>query len=114
MEHIAYWKALDELVKTSGIVVDRPKGTAHPRFPTMIYPLDYGYLEGTVAGDGHEIDCWIGSLPERTVVGVVLTVDLLKRDVEAKLLLGCTAEEMQIIQVFQQGGPMSAMLLIRE
>ena len=26
-----FWKALDELVSNSQIVIDRPKGTAHPK-----------------------------------------------------------------------------------
>lgn len=111
---MAYWHALDELVATSEIIIDRSKGSGHPRVPAMIYPLDYGHLKDTSSDDGSEIDCWIGSLPERTVTGVVFTVDLLKRDMEGKILLGCTAEEMQIILAFHNGGPMSALLLIRE
>ena len=53
-----------------------------------------------------------GSLAERNMIGVVFTVDLLKRDMEAKVLLGCTADEVQIILAFHNGGPMSAILLI--
>ncbi|HEY3416974.1 MAG TPA: inorganic pyrophosphatase, partial [Armatimonadota bacterium] len=79
----------------------------------MIYPLDYGYLQGTQAADGNEIDCWVGSLPERTITAVVFTVDLLKRDMEGKLLLGCTPEEMQVVMDFYGSGPMAAQLLER-
>jgi inorganic pyrophosphatase len=114
MTATTYWQALDELAATCAVVIDRPKGTAHPRFPAMVYPLDYGYLQGTSSSDGHEIDCWVGSLAERNVTGVALTVDLLKRDLEAKVLLGCTADEMQTILTFHNGGPQSAMLLLRE
>ena len=35
-----FWKALDELVNSSEIVIDRPKGSAHPKFPDFIYPVD--------------------------------------------------------------------------
>lgn len=63
MDHLAFWAALDELVATSTVRIDRPKGTAHPRYPSFIYPLDYGYLEGTQAADGGGIDVWVGSLP---------------------------------------------------
>lgn len=38
-----FWKALDDLVKHSEIVIDRPKGTAHPKYPNFIYRVDYGY-----------------------------------------------------------------------
>lgn len=32
--------------------VDRPSGTAHPRYPEMIYPINYGYVNNVLAGDG--------------------------------------------------------------
>jgi predicted acetyltransferase len=47
-----FWQALDKLVSDSEIVIDRPKGSAHPRYPEFIYPLEYGYLKGTTAMDG--------------------------------------------------------------
>ena len=39
-----FWNALDELVNTSEIVIDRPKGSVHPRFPDFIYRVDYVIL----------------------------------------------------------------------
>lgn len=39
-----FWKALDELVGSSEIVIDRPRGTVHPKYPDFIYKVDYGYL----------------------------------------------------------------------
>ncbi len=56
-----FWKALDELVNKSEIVIDRPKGSKHPKFPDFIYPVDYGYLKDTASMDGPGIDVWIGS-----------------------------------------------------
>jgi inorganic pyrophosphatase len=88
-----FWSALDRLVASCEIVVDRPRGSAHPRYPDFVYPLDYGYLAGTTSPDGGGIDVWLGSLPERKVTAVICNVDLVKRDSEVKLLLGCTPEE---------------------
>ena len=92
-----FWQALDELVSRSEVMIDRPKGSAHPRYPDMIYPLDYGYLSGTASMDGGGIDIWAGSLDDRAVGAIVCTVDLLKGDSEIKLLLGCTYEEMNTV-----------------
>ena len=89
MNDTQFWERLDALVAGSCVVVDRPKGTAHPRYPSFIYPLDYGYLDGTRAIDGGGVDVWVGSLPEKHVTAVVCTVDTVKRDTELKLLLGC-------------------------
>jgi inorganic pyrophosphatase len=92
-----FWLALDQLIATSGITLDRPKGSAHPRYPDLIYPVDYGYLENTQAMDGGGVDVWVGSLPGRGLTAVICTVDLRKRDAELKLLLGCTADEQRAI-----------------
>lgn len=34
---IEFWNALDTLVQQSDIIIDRPKGTAHPKYPDFIY-----------------------------------------------------------------------------
>jgi inorganic pyrophosphatase len=109
-----FWYKLDELLASGRVVIDRPAGSRHPRYPEMVYPHDYGYLEGTSAIDGNEIDLWVGSLPDRRLVGVVCTVDTLKRDAEIKLLLGCTPAEMQTILAFHNKGWQGAMLSTRE
>lgn len=54
-----FWNALDELVTNSEIAIDRPKGTAHPKYPNFIYRVDYGYLKDTSSMDGAGIDVWV-------------------------------------------------------
>ncbi|MEH1844016.1 MAG: hypothetical protein V7L25_03125 [Nostoc sp.] len=51
-----FWFKLDQLVAASNLKVDRPKGTSHPRYPSFVYPLDYGYLKDTHSEDGFDID----------------------------------------------------------
>ncbi|MEH1922198.1 hypothetical protein [Nostoc sp.] len=109
-----FWFKLDQLVAISNVKIDRPKGTSHPRYPSFIYPLDYGYLENTRSGDGADIDVWIGSLSRKKVTAVICSVDLEKRDTEIKILLGCTSEENQAILDIQNIGSQSAILLVRK
>ena len=90
-----FWKALDELVNHSEIMIDRPKGTAHPRYPDFIYKVDYGYLKDTSSMDGGGIDVWVGS-GEKKIDAILCIVDLVKRDSEIKILIGCTEEEKKI------------------
>ena len=94
-----FWSAIDTLVAQSEIVLDRPKGTKHPRFD-FIYPLDYGYLKDTTSPDGGGIDVWRGSLSGTVCDAVICTVDLLKKDSEIKLLIDCTEEEKSVIMRF--------------
>lgn len=108
-----FWAALDRLATECQVVIDRARGSAHPRYPDLIYPLDYGYLAGTSAGDGAGIDVWVGSLASRAVTGVICTVDLHKRDAELKVLLGCTPAEARRLQAFHSDGAQAALLVVR-
>jgi F420 biosynthesis protein FbiB-like protein len=108
-----FWKFLDELIAAHAVTIDRARGSTHPRYPELVYPLDYGYLEGTHSGDGGGVDVWLGSLPERRLDALALTVDLHKHDTEIKLLLGCTPAEQRSIADFLNGDSMRAMLISR-
>jgi inorganic pyrophosphatase len=109
-----FWAAAEQLLATSEIVIDRPKGSPHPRRPEAIYPVAYGYLKGTTAADGEGIDIWVGSLAPASITGVVCTFDLSKRDAELKLLLGCTSREQADILSFLNKGEMAAILVARD
>lgn len=112
-ENSSFWDGIDELVAGSEIVIDRPKGSAHPRFPSIIYKVDYGYLKNTASMDGGGIDVWLGSDADRKTDAVICTVDLLKRDSEIKILIGCTEEEKEIIYRFHNETKYMKGILIR-
>ena len=92
-------------------MVDRPKGSTHPRLPSLIYPLDYGYLGGLRSGDGAGVDVWIGSLKRQVITGIICTVDAGKRDTEVKILLGCTRAEQRRILSLHNWGDQRAILV---
>lgn len=110
-----FWRAIDQLVSTSKIVIDRPKGTAHPKFPDLIYQVDYGYLENTSSMDNDGIDVWVGTDEKRKVDAVMCIVDLYKRDSEIKILVGCSEQEKEIIyQTHNETKYMKGILIRRE
>ena len=108
-----FWQATDTLVSSGNIVIDRPKGSLHPRFSNITYAVDYGYIENTTSMDGVGIDVWLGSLSEKTVTAIICTVDLIKKDSEIKLLIGCTEEEMNIVYAFHNSSEFMKGILIR-
>ena len=109
-----FWDAIDELVNSSEIVIDRPKGSVHPRYPDFLYKVDYGYLKNTASMDGGGIDVWIGTDKERKIDAVICIVDLMKRDSEIKILIGCTEEEKDIIdQAHNETQYMKGMMIRR-
>ena len=107
-----FWKAVDELVNTSDIIIDRPKGTAHPKYPNFIYRVDQGYLKDSSSMDGAGIDVWVGS-GEKRIDAIMCIVDLIKKDSEIKILIGCTEEEKTIVYETHNETPFMKGILIR-
>ena len=107
-----FWRHLDELVAQSKIIIDRPKGSVHPLYPQIVYQLNYGYLEDTKSSDNEGIDVWIGTDAEQKLDVIICTVDLVKRDSEIKLLIGCTSAEKAYIKSFYNEWPQMGGILI--
>ena len=53
--------------KTVTVTVDRPKGSYHPKYRDIKYPVNYGYVLGILGGDGEYQDAY--------VVGVMDAID---------------------------------------
>lgn len=90
------------------VVVDRKLGTKHPRFD-MIYPINYGYIEGIIGGDGEEQDAYIIGVttPVDTFTGEVIAIverfdDCEEKWVVAKAGSVYTEEELENILAFQE------------
>lgn len=109
-----FWKNLDNIVQEHRIIIDRPKGSKHPRYPDFVYPLDYGYLEGTKSADGMEIDIWIGTDKNKKITGVMIIADSDKRDTEMKILYACTEPEMELLYKINNELGVNAVMLQRD
>jgi ribosomal-protein-alanine N-acetyltransferase len=109
-----FWQTFDKLIDESEIIIDRPKGSAHPHYTDFVYPLDYGYLKGTTSQDGSGIDVWLGSNTVKSLNVVMCVVDLGKRDSEIKLLIGCTEQEVEIIYKVHNAKFMKGILIRRD
>ena len=74
------------LSKPVKIIVDRPLGCHHPKHDDLVYPINYGYVEGVFAADGEEQDVYIlgVDVPVREFVGRVIAIIHRKNDVEDK------------------------------
>lgn len=97
------------LGKSVGVVIDRALGSVHPRHEDIIYRLNYGYLPGTVSGDGAEIDAYIMGVAEviSEFRGVVIAVIKRHDDNEDKLVvaekgLSFNKEEIEAATWFQE------------
>jgi len=99
---------IDYIGKKVQVKIDRPLGSKHPDYE-LIYPINYGYIEGTVAGDGEEIDVYVlGEFePLETYEGVIIGVIQRSDDnedklVAAKKLNSYSKEEIRVLTEFQE------------
>ena len=86
---------LDDWVgRTVDIVIDRPMGSTHPRHSDIVYPLNYGYIPGTMAPDGHPIDAYVlgADYPLRRCSASVIAIVRRRDDVEDKLIVALSGE----------------------
>lgn len=76
--------------------VDRPLGTAHPRDLEMIYPINYGYVDGVFADDGEEQDVYLfgADEPLESFEGVVIAVWHRFDDNEDKWIVSLNGEDV--------------------
>ena len=108
-----FWQKVDTLILSSTIEFSYPKGSAHPQYPAMIYPVDYGYLTDTTSADSDPIHLYRGSINSARVNAIVVSCDILKKDCVAKLLVGCTEEEMSLIMRFMNQTEFQKTILVR-
>lgn len=95
--------------KTVSGTIDRPLGTVHPRVKTLVYPVNYGYVEGVIAGDGAEQDVYFlgEDKPVSEFKGRIIAVIHRFNDVEDKWVVakdGCvfSKEEIEKAVEFQE------------
>ena len=80
-------KFIQELMgKLVHVVVDRPIGYQHG---DNVYPINYGYIPGVIAGDGEEQDAYILGVNEPIAEfdGLVIAAIFRKNDCEDKLVV---------------------------
>lgn len=91
------------------VTVDRPLGSCHPKHPDIIYPVNYGYIEGIFAPDGEEQDAYILGIdvPVDAFTGRVIAIIHRRNDIEDKWVVApegmvFTKEEIKRLTHFQE------------
>lgn len=93
-----FWQKVDTLLFSSKIEITKNKNDVHNEFTNLKYPVAYGYLksEDTTV---KPINLYLGE-HGHSVEAIIITVDILKKDMDIKLLFGCNKEEVLLILYF--------------
>ena len=96
------------LGKQVRVVIDRALGSKHPTHD-LVYPINYGYVEGILGGDGEEQDVYILGIdhPVTAFTGMIIAVVKRLDDVEEKWVaapfgMQFTKEEIEQQLYFQE------------
>ena len=80
------------------VIVDRPLGSSHPKHNDIVYPVNYGYIPGIIAGDGEEQDAYIlgVSVPVDEYTGEVVAIIHRLNDIEDKWVVAPSGASFSI------------------
>ncbi|NLC34471.1 MAG: Inorganic pyrophosphatase [Erysipelothrix sp.] len=113
LNNALFWQKLDTIYLSSELVIDKPKGYVHPLYANLIYPVDYGYLKDTLSfNEGISTNRGTGN---NGLQHLIITGDILKKDIEVKLLVNCVETEVREILTFlNQTDLQKAVLITRD
>ena len=101
-------KASSFIGKIIEVEMDRPLGTRHPKHGFM-YCVNYGFVPGTVSGDGEELDAYLLGVfePLQSYIGKCIAVIHRINDDDDKLVVvpegkNYTDEEIRVLTEFQE------------
>ena len=96
---------LGKIVK---VTMDKPIGYIQPNYG-YAYPVNYGYIEGTISGDGEELDAYVlgKDKPLATFTGRVIAIIHRTNDNDDKLIVvadgkNYTDEQIRQLTHFQE------------
>ena len=108
-----FWQKVDTLFLASGFCQTRKKGDIHPVFKNLIYPTDYGYVPDTNSVSGDGVSVYAGSGDRSTITALVVAADILAKELDVKILIGCTEEQVEDVLRFLNQTDYQKTVLIR-
>lgn len=98
----------DYLGKEVTVKIDRKLGSKHPKHG-FVYPLNYGYIPGTISGDGEELDAYVVGVfdPVEEFIGKCIAIIHRTNDDDDKLIvtkkeLNYTDDQIRALTEFQE------------
>lgn len=99
---------LEYLGKIVNVKMDRKLGSIHPKHG-FVYPVNYGYIPGTVSGDGEELDAYVlgEHMPLDEFTGRVIAIIHRTNDDDDKLVVmkdgrNYTNDQIRALTEFQE------------
>lgn len=108
-----FWQKVDTLFLSGNLKLEKKKGDIHPTFGNLIYPTDYGHLVDTKSAGESGVSVYAGSSDRMRISALVIAADILTKELDVKILIGCTEEEIEDILRFLNQTDYQKTVLIR-
>ena len=92
-----FWQKVDTLFHSSSVKITKKKGDHHDEFHNLVYPMKY--LTDTKGSNGNGISVYVGSGSSK-VSALVVACDILMKELDVKMLIGCSEEEIEEVLRF--------------
>ncbi len=108
-----FWQKIDTLFLSGKLVITKEKGDVHDRFSNLVYPVRYGHLADTISSGPEGVSVYLGSGSDTQITGLAVAADILMKELDVKILLGCSEEETESVLRFLNQTDYQKTVLIR-
>ncbi len=108
-----FWQKVETLFLSSGFEITRKKGDVHPVFKNLVYPTDYGHMKDTKSVSDEGVTVYAGSGNRSSISALVIAADILAKELDVKILVGCDEEEEKDVLHFLNQTDFQKTVLIR-
>ena len=107
-----FWQKVDTLYSYGDFKVTNKKGTAHKSYPSLMYPVDYGYVK-TISADAEIPMEVIKAEGGKRVDAIAVCADIINKSFEVKALVGLDEEQIEAVLHFLNCTDFQKSVLIR-
>lgn len=106
-----FWQKIDAAFISGDYKKLYTKGTKHPLYPSLVFPVDYGHIT-TNDDEKSSMKAFKGN-GEQTVQSVVVCANLLEKDLSAILLIGLEDHQEEEVLKFLNSTDFQKAVIIR-
>ena len=94
-----FWQKVDTLFSSGDFKVTKKKGSSHKNYPSLTYPVDFGYVKTLDTSGEVPMEVFKGKDGKR-VDAIALCADIINKNFEVKALVGLSQEETEQVLHF--------------
>ena len=97
-----FWQKVDTLYSFGDYKVVYRKGDRNERYPSLVYPCDFGYVKALDSDEDISMEVFKGE-HGRTIDALIICADILMKRFEVKALIGLNdAEQEEVLRFLDQ------------